>query len=95
MKISREEVTHVAKLARLALSPEEMERFTDQLSNILTYVEKLNQLDTKNVEPTSHVLTLSNVFREDRARPCLPVEKALENAPDSEGPFFRVPKIIE
>ncbi len=95
MKISREQVSHVAKLARLQLSPEEMERFADQISNILTYVEKLNQLDTKQVEPTSHVLTLSNVFREDRAGPSLPVEKVLENAPDSEGPFFRVPKIIE
>lgn len=95
MKISREEVSHVAKLARLELSPEEMERFTGQISNILTYIEKLNQLDTKQVEPTSHVLTLSNVFREDRARPSLPVEKGLENAPDSEGAFFRVPKIIE
>lgn len=95
MKISREEVLHVAKLARLELSSEEIERLTDQLSNILTYVEKLNQLDTKQVEPTSHVLSISNVFREDRARPPLPVEKALENAPDSEGTFFRVPKIIE
>lgn len=95
MKISREEVLHVAKLARLELSSEEIERLTDQLSNILTYVEKLNQADTKEVEPTSHVMSISNVFREDRTRPSLPVEKALENAPDSEGPFFQVPKIIE
>jgi len=95
VKISREEVLHVAKLARLELSSEEIERLTDQLSNILSYVEKLNQADTKQVEPTSHVMSISNVFREDRARPSLPVEKALENAPDSEGAFFRVPKIIE
>ncbi|MBI3805657.1 MAG: Asp-tRNA(Asn)/Glu-tRNA(Gln) amidotransferase subunit GatC [Nitrospirae bacterium] len=95
MKIDREEVLHVAKLARLSLSSEEIDRLTDQLSNILTYVEKLNQADTKNIEPTSHVLSLSNVFREDRARPSLPVEKALENAPEKEGAFFRVPKIIE
>jgi aspartyl-tRNA(Asn)/glutamyl-tRNA(Gln) amidotransferase subunit C len=95
VKISREEVLHVAKLARLELSSEEIERLTDQLSNILTYVEKLNQLDTKRIEPTSHVLSLSNVFREDRSRSSLPVEKVLENAPDSEGPFFQVPKIIE
>lgn len=95
MKISREEVLHVAKLARLELSSEEIERLTDQLSNILTYVEKLNEADTKGVEPTSHVMSISNVFREDEARPSLPVEKALENAPDSDGAFFRVPKIIE
>ncbi|MFY9268735.1 MAG: Asp-tRNA(Asn)/Glu-tRNA(Gln) amidotransferase subunit GatC [Candidatus Manganitrophaceae bacterium] len=95
MNISREQVLHVAKLARLQLSPEETERFTDQLSHILTYVEKLNRLDTVGIEPTSHVLSLSNVFREDRLRPSLPVEKALENAPDAEGPYFQVPKIIE
>ncbi len=95
MKINREQVAHVAKLARLAMTPDEAERFTEQLSNILTYVEKLNQADTSRVEPTSHVLPLFNVFREDQVRPSLPAEKALENAPDKEGPFFKVPKIIE
>ena len=95
MKINREQVAHVAKLARLAMTPDEAERFTEQLSNILTYVEKLNQADTSRVEPTSHVLPLFNVFREDQVRPSLPAEKALENAPDREGPFFKVPKIIE
>jgi aspartyl-tRNA(Asn)/glutamyl-tRNA(Gln) amidotransferase subunit C len=95
MKINREEVVHVAKLARLAMTPEETERFTAQLSNILTYVEKLNQADTSRVEPTSHVLPLSNVFREDQARPSLGSDKALENAREKEGPFFKVPKIIE
>jgi aspartyl-tRNA(Asn)/glutamyl-tRNA(Gln) amidotransferase subunit C len=95
MKISREEVVHVARLARLAMTPEEAERFTEQLSNILTYVEKLNQLDTTRVEPTSHVLPLFNVFREDQVRPSLSSEKALENAPEKEGPFFKVPKIID
>jgi aspartyl-tRNA(Asn)/glutamyl-tRNA(Gln) amidotransferase subunit C len=95
MKITREQVEHVAKLARLALSNEEKERFAAQLSQILTYVEKLNELDTSGVEPTSHVIPLSNVFREDRSRPSLPREKLLQNAPESEGGFFRVPKIIE
>jgi aspartyl-tRNA(Asn)/glutamyl-tRNA(Gln) amidotransferase subunit C len=95
MKIDREEVVHVAKLARLAMTPEEAEQFTEQLSNILTYVEKLKQLDTTQIEPTSHVLPLSNVFREDQVRPSLSPEKALENAPEKEGSFFKVPKIIE
>jgi aspartyl-tRNA(Asn)/glutamyl-tRNA(Gln) amidotransferase subunit C len=95
MKISRDQVAHVAKLARLTLTSGEIERFTEQLSNILSYMEKLNQLDTSRVEPTSHVLPLSNVFREDRVRASLDPDRALENAPDREGPFFRVPKIIE
>jgi aspartyl-tRNA(Asn)/glutamyl-tRNA(Gln) amidotransferase subunit C len=95
MKINREQVAHVAKLARLAMTPEETERFTEQLSNILTYVEKLNQADTSRVEPTSHVLPLFNVFREDQVRPSLGSDKAVENAPEKEGPFFKVPKIIE
>ena len=95
MKISQEQVKRVAKLARLSLTPEETERFSEQLSHILSYIEKLNQLDTSKVEPTSHVLPLSNVFREDQARPSLPAEEALANAPDREGPFFRTPKIIE
>jgi aspartyl-tRNA(Asn)/glutamyl-tRNA(Gln) amidotransferase subunit C len=66
MKITRKEVEHVAKLARLALRDEEIDILTGQLSNILTYVEKLNELDTKNVDPTSHVLPIKNVLREDR-----------------------------
>jgi aspartyl-tRNA(Asn)/glutamyl-tRNA(Gln) amidotransferase subunit C len=95
VKITQEQVEHVAKLARLALSPEEMERLASQLSEILDYVEKLNRLDTSGVEPTSHVIPLSNVFREDRARPSLPQEKALQNAPEAEAGFFQVPRIIE
>lgn len=95
MKIDREQVQHVAKLARLALTPEETERFAEQLSEILSYVEKLNEIDTSGVEPTSHVLSLSNVLREDRARPSLSTDQALANAPEREGAFFRVPKIIE
>lgn len=95
MKITRKEVEHVASLARLALKEEEMEQFTVQLSDILTYVEKLNELDTKNVEPTSHALPVKNVFREDETTESIDRRKALGNAPDRTEEFFRVPKVIE
>lgn len=95
MKISLEEVSHIARLARLHLSQEEKEKFSSQLSNILTYMEKLNELDTSNIEPTSHVIPLKNVFREDRLEPSLSSEEALKNAPDRSDNFFRVPRIIE
>ncbi|MEK6538294.1 MAG: asparaginyl/glutamyl-tRNA amidotransferase subunit C [Nitrospirae bacterium RBG_16_43_11] len=95
MKITRKEVEHVAKLARLALRDEEIETLTNQLGNILTYVEKLNELDTTNIEPTSHVLPIKNVLREDEERKSIEREKALGNAPDRTEEFFRVPKVIE
>jgi aspartyl-tRNA(Asn)/glutamyl-tRNA(Gln) amidotransferase subunit C len=95
MKISKQEVEHVAKLARLELSEQEKERLTDQLSNILTYVETLNSLDTKGVEPTSHVLDLKNVMRDDVPVPGLTQEQALANAPDKAAGHYKVPKIIE
>jgi aspartyl-tRNA(Asn)/glutamyl-tRNA(Gln) amidotransferase subunit C len=95
MKITRKEVEHVAKLARLALRDEEIETLTNQLGNILTYVEKLNELDTTNIEPTSHVLPIKNVLREDEAGKSIEREKALGNAPDRTEEFFRVPKVIE
>lgn len=95
MKISLEEVSHIARLARLHLSQEEKEKFSSQLNNILTYMEKLNELDTSNIEPTSHVIPLKNVFREDRLEPSLSSEEALKNAPDRSDNFFRVPRIIE
>jgi aspartyl-tRNA(Asn)/glutamyl-tRNA(Gln) amidotransferase subunit C len=82
-------------LARLSLPEEEKELFGSQLSNILDYMEKLNELDTKGIEPTSHVLSLSNVMRDDIPRPSIPKEDALMNAPDHTEKFFRVPKIIE
>lgn len=94
-KITKREVEHVARLARLELSDEERETFTKQLNNILTYVEKLNELDTKDVEPTSHVLQIQNIFKEDEIRESLPRERALSNAPDRTDEFYRVPKIIE
>ena len=95
MKISKEEIEHIAVLARLSLSEEEKELFGSQLSSILDYMEKLNELDTKGIEPTSHVLTLSNVMRDDIPMPSIPKEDALMNAPDHTEKFFRVPKIIE
>lgn len=95
MKITRKEVEYVAHLARLRLSPEEAEKFTSQLDQILVYFEKLNQLDTSNIEPTSHPIPMVNAFREDVVKPSIDVEEALVNAPDKEGNFFKVPKIIE
>ena len=94
-KITRREVEHVARLGRLALSEEEKELMTRQLDRILGYVDKLNELDTSQVEPTSHVIPMENVMREDVVRPSLSQDDALANAPDREPPFFRVPRIIE
>lgn len=95
MKITQQEVGHVAKLGRLELTEKEKESLTDQLSNILTYVEKLNELDTKGVDPTSHVLDISNVMREDAPHESLPQDKALSNAPEKAAGHYKVPKIIE
>lgn len=94
MEIKKQDVEHVAKLARLTLSVEEKELFTRQLSDILTYIGKLNELDTKNVEPTTHVLDLDMTLREDIVRESLKPEEVLSNTPDREGNFFKVPKII-
>jgi aspartyl-tRNA(Asn)/glutamyl-tRNA(Gln) amidotransferase subunit C len=95
MKISKQEVEHVARLARLELSEQEKEKLADQLSNILTYVETLNSIDTTGVEPTSHVLDIKNVMRDDVALPGLTQEQALANAPDKAAGHYKVPKIIE
>jgi len=95
MKITKQEVEHVARLARLELSDQEKETLTDQLSNILTYVEQLNELDTKGVEPTSHVLDISNVMRDDVPEASLPQDRALANGPDKASGHYKVPKIIE
>ena len=89
--ITREEVLHVAKLARLALSEEEIERFQGQLDAILQAVSKVSELDLSDVPPTSHPLEVVNVWGEDEPRPCLPVDEALANAPEREGNFFKVP----
>ena len=95
MSISREEVLHVAHLARLEFSEEEVELFTTQLADILNYVAKLNELDTSQIEPTYHALQLSNVFREDEVKPSYTVEEILSNAPEKENGFFVVPKVIK
>jgi aspartyl-tRNA(Asn)/glutamyl-tRNA(Gln) amidotransferase subunit C len=94
MKISRKEVEHVAHLARLALRDEEIEEFTGQLDAILAYVDKLNELETRDVEPTSHVIPMGNVVREDAVCEGLPIEDVLANAPAREDRFFRVPRIL-
>ena len=94
MRITKQDVEHVAKLARLEITETEKETFAQQLSGILTYVEKLNALKMEGVEPTATVLGQTNVFREDKARPSLSVEKALANAPERTDGFFVVPKII-
>jgi aspartyl-tRNA(Asn)/glutamyl-tRNA(Gln) amidotransferase subunit C len=93
--ITREDVEHVAELARLELTATEKEQFIAQLNSILTYIEKLSELNTDGVEPTSHVLPLSNVFREDDVRPSLDRDRVLQNAPQESHFFFKVPRIIE
>ena len=95
MEISKEQVEHVARLARLEVSEDEKAMFARQLSGILTYMDQLKELETRGVEPTATVLPTDNVFRDDDIRPSLPQEKALANAPDQADGFFRVPKILE
>ncbi|MCL5981114.1 MAG: Asp-tRNA(Asn)/Glu-tRNA(Gln) amidotransferase subunit GatC [Firmicutes bacterium] len=95
MKITREEVVHVARLAMLEISGEEVALYTEQLNAILEYADKLKSLETEGVEPTAHVLPLRNVFREDEIRPGLPREEALANAPAEEEGLFRVPRVME
>lgn len=94
-RIDEAQVRKVAKLSRLELSSAEVEEFTGQLSAILGYVEKMNELDTTGVEPLAHCLPISNVLREDCVRESLGTEKALANAPQRDGDFFKVPKILD
>jgi aspartyl-tRNA(Asn)/glutamyl-tRNA(Gln) amidotransferase subunit C len=95
MKISKEDVKKVAELARLEFNEAQTEKFTEQLGNILEYIEKLNELDTDNVEPTSHVLDISTPLREDKVQKLLTIDEVLQNAPESEDDFFVVPQVIE
>ena len=95
MKITINEVEYVAKLARLKLSDEEKTLFTQQLDSILLYIDKLNELDTADVPPTSHVLALENVMRDDEVKPSYPPEEVLAIAPEREDSFFAVPRVIE
>ena len=95
MKLNRKDVEHVALLSRLELSEQELDKFTGQLDAILEYIDVLNQVDTSAVEPLAHVLEIRNVMRADEVQPSLPREAALQNAPDAEDGFFKVPKIVE
>ena len=94
-KIDEAQVRKVARLSRLDLTEAEVEEFTGQLSAILDYVEKMNELDTDRVEPLAHCLPISNVFREDGARESLGTDAVLANAPQRDEDFFKVPKILD
>jgi aspartyl-tRNA(Asn)/glutamyl-tRNA(Gln) amidotransferase subunit C len=95
MKISRAEVEHVSRLARLALSDQELDAIRQDMDKILDYVEQLNQLDTAGIIPTAHAVPMENAFREDVIRPGFTREQALANAPDPDPSGFRVPRVIE
>jgi aspartyl-tRNA(Asn)/glutamyl-tRNA(Gln) amidotransferase subunit C len=95
MRLTPEEVEHVALLGRIRLTEEERQRFTTQLNSILEYFEQLQQLDTTGVPPMSHAVAMANVFREDEASASLAPEEALRNAPDQDRDCFRVPRVIE
>ena len=95
MAISKDTVKYVAHLARIDLKPKELDKLSAQLKGILDFIDKLKELDTKNISPTSHILPINNVFREDEPRLSLSGDKALKNAPQREENFFGVPKVIE
>jgi aspartyl-tRNA(Asn)/glutamyl-tRNA(Gln) amidotransferase subunit C len=92
--ITPDDVRHVAKLARLDLPEARIERLTGQLESILHYVAQIQKVDMTAVQPMAHAVPLHNVFREDVVEPSLPIEQVLQNAPDTDGPFFKVPKVI-
>lgn len=94
-KIDQNQVRKVAKLSRLELTSEEVEEFAGQLSAILDYMEKMNELDTANVEPLAHCLPITNVLRQDEVKESLGTNKTLANAPQRDGEFFKVPKILD
>ena len=94
-RIDESQVRKVAKLARLELSDAEVEEFAGQLSAILDYVARMNELNTEGIEPLAHCLAVNNVFREDVVKESLGTEKTLANAPQRDGAFFKVPKILE
>lgn len=94
MSVSIQDVEHVARLAKLSFTEEEKKKLVNELNSILDYMEQLNELDTSNVDPLSHVIELSNVFREDIVKPGLTREETLRNAPARGEKFFKVPKVI-
>ncbi len=95
VKITKEQVEHVAKLARLNLTEAEKERLTGEMENIIAFADKLNELDTSGIEPTAHVIPMQNVFREDVVKPSFDREKILANAPSQEDGCYKVPKIVD
>ena len=94
MKITKDEVLHVADLARLDLDEASIDKFAGQIGNILEYVAKLNEVNTEGIRPTSHAISITNVFREDQQRQPLDRDKALANAPEKEDGNFVVPKVV-
>jgi aspartyl-tRNA(Asn)/glutamyl-tRNA(Gln) amidotransferase subunit C len=94
MSVTKKDVEKIANLARLYITEEEKEKYTDQLNVILEYMEQLNTVDTRDVEPLSHPLELINVVRKDEIKPSLSVSEALKNAPEKSGNYFKVPKVI-
>ncbi|MCH8070097.1 MAG: Asp-tRNA(Asn)/Glu-tRNA(Gln) amidotransferase subunit GatC [Candidatus Marinimicrobia bacterium] len=93
-KITKKEVLKIASLAKLSLSEGEIEMYTNQMNDILAYMDQLNELDTDDIEPLSHVLDLTNVTRADKEKPSLDREDVLKNAPETDGEYFIVPKVI-
>ena len=93
-RITPDQVRHVAKLARLALDEQELARLGGQLESILGYVAKIGEVDVAGVEPLAHAADVKNVLRDDVVEGALPLDKVLQNAPDTDGPFFKVPKVI-
>ena len=94
MSVTKKDVEHIANLARLKFNEGELENFTGQLNQILAYMDKLNELNTDNVEPLSHPIENTNIFREDELKESVPTSEVLKNAPESDGKFFKVPKVI-
>jgi aspartyl-tRNA(Asn)/glutamyl-tRNA(Gln) amidotransferase subunit C len=94
MAITKKDVEKIAELSRLKFSDEELQSFTPQMNEILTYMDKLNELDTEKVEPLSHPVQQTNVFREDKLKTSIPTEAALKNAPSKDEHYFKVPKVI-
>ena len=95
MSISKETVDYVSHLSRIELKPAELEKLSRQLQDILDFIDKLKKLDVEDIPPTSHILPINNVFREDRLCQSMPIDKVLSNAPSKDGNFFTVPKVIE
>ncbi len=95
MVIDKETVKYVAHLARIELKPKELEKLSGQLQDILVFIDKLKKIEIKDINPTSHILPINNVLREDKPKESLAVEQVLKDAPQRKGNFFIVPKVIE